>query len=105
MGRRARLTFTAEARAKLSFRMVTHIPDVAASPLRVELFLNGVFQRSISIAHNEPLTVEIPLTETTSEYELEIRADRTWQPRPIDTAVRDDREISVAVTEIRLVKD
>lgn len=105
MGHRARVTFNVEKPAKLSFRMVTHIPDVAARPLQVELFLNGVFQRSISIAHNESLLVELPLTEPTSEYELEIRADRTWQPRPSDTAARDDREISVAVTEIRLVKD
>jgi len=85
--------------------MVTHIPDVSARPLQVELFINKVLQRSITIAHNEPQLVEIPLTGSGSEYELEITADRTWQPRPDNTMARDDREISVAVFEIRLVKD
>lgn len=104
MGRKARLSFTAESPANLSFKLVTHIPDVSAKPLEVKLFLNQVLERSITIAHNEPQLIEMPLTPSTSEYELEIRANRTWQPRPDDTVARDDREISVAAFEIRLVK-
>ena len=39
---------------------------------------------------------------TDGEFELEIRADRTWQPRPRASAGagRDDREMSVAVCNI-----
>jgi hypothetical protein len=33
-------------------------------------------------------------------YELEIRAGRTWQPRPDDPDNRDDRQLSVAVCNL-----
>jgi hypothetical protein len=40
--------------------------------------------------------------ESAGKYELEIRADRTWQPRPSENANRDDREISIAVCNIEI---
>jgi hypothetical protein len=40
--------------------------------------------------------------ESAGKYELKIRADRTWQPRPSENANRDDREISIAVCNIEI---
>jgi len=34
------------------------------------------------------------------DFELELRADRTWQPRPDAAENPDDRELSVAVCNI-----
>jgi hypothetical protein len=31
---------------------------------------------------------------------LELRADRTWQPRPVAGETRDDRELSIAACNI-----
>jgi hypothetical protein len=37
-----------------------------------------------------------------SRFELEVRADRTWQPRPDDNGNRDDRELSIAVCNLEV---
>jgi ubiquinone/menaquinone biosynthesis C-methylase UbiE len=112
MGRRARLTFIARSDAKLSLMMVTHIPDVASLPLKVELSLNGKSQLSLTFSDHEPRMLELSLN-TGSEralkndrrtYELEIKANRTWQPLPNDPLNRDDRDISVAVFDIKLTE-
>jgi hypothetical protein len=47
------------------------------------------------------LTVPVPdELSAAGDYELELRADRTWQPRPHDPSSRDDRTLSVAVCNI-----
>lgn len=110
MGRRSRLTFVASPGAKLSFVMMTHLPDVASLPLKVELSLNGKSRLSLTIANNEPQLIELSLGASPGPglmngrgtYELEIMANRTWQPLPDDPSHRDDREISVAVFDIKL---
>jgi ubiquinone/menaquinone biosynthesis C-methylase UbiE len=110
MRRRAGFHFISRPFAKLSFHLVTHIPDVASHPLQVEILLNGVLQRSSVMTNNEPQLIVIraadlpkPMTlESTMNYSLEIKADRTWQPRPEASFERDDREISVAVFGINL---
>ena len=106
MGRRAKLKFTSKPFAKLCLRLVTHIPDVHRNPLHVEFFLNGQPVESLTISHNEPMNVELSNSAQSSSsgdnYELEIRTDRIWQPRP-NGPLRDDREISVAIFDIRLI--
>jgi hypothetical protein len=37
------------------------------------------------------------------EFELEMHADRTWQPRPSPGETRDDRELSVAVCNVEVI--
>ncbi|HEY6121461.1 MAG TPA: hypothetical protein VIV66_15990, partial [Pyrinomonadaceae bacterium] len=110
MRRRAELQFTAPPFKRLVFQLVTHIPDVTLHPLQVEIALNHVVQQSLSISDNEPHLVALNGTELREEskignptsYRLEIKAGRTWQPRPNDALQRDDRDISVAVFDIRL---
>ncbi|HZE68538.1 MAG TPA: class I SAM-dependent methyltransferase [Pyrinomonadaceae bacterium] len=106
MGRRAKLRFAAGPFAKLCLTVVTHIPDVLTNPLHVDFSLNGKSVRSLTIGHNDPQLIELSTAggvPQTGSYELEIKADRTWQPRPDDPLHRDDREISVAVSDLRLV--
>ena len=62
---------------------------------RFELFSQGWLHLNLD------LSPELSAAST-KEYELEIRADRTWQPRPADDESRDDREISIAVCNIEL---
>jgi hypothetical protein len=38
--------------------------------------------------------------ESDEEFELELRADRTWKPRPTTDETRDDRELSIAVCNL-----
>ena len=110
MRRRAGLHFTSRPFAKLSFHLVTHIPDIASNPLHIEIVFNGVVQRSLLMTNNEPQPIVISAADlpkpdplgSTMNYSLEIKADRTWQPRPEASFERDDREISVAVFGINL---
>jgi hypothetical protein len=107
MGRQARITFSAEPDARLLLRLVTHIPDVTSRPLQLKLSINRSLQRSLMLNDNQPHEIELELVnlarEPSGSYELEISADRTWQPKPNEPVARDDREISVAVFDIRLI--
>jgi hypothetical protein len=49
--------------------------------------------------------VRVPVPQSLSpnesgKFEIEILADRTWQPRPSNDESRDDRELSIAVCNI-----
>jgi cyclopropane fatty-acyl-phospholipid synthase-like methyltransferase len=103
MGRRARVRFRAPALRALRLDLTSHMPDLHEKALGLELLLNGERLCALSLFRHGwlELRVEAPEALTASgEYELEIRADRTWQPRPDDSANPDDRELSVAVCNI-----
>jgi hypothetical protein len=107
MGARARIRFSAPTLSGISLDLTTHIPGLsAARPLGLELLLNGVRLCALSLFRYGWLELEFtspePLTgeANDAEFELEIRADRTWQPRPQDEENRDDRDISIAVCNI-----
>ena len=106
MGRRGRIMFTAPRDStSLKFRLVTHIPDVTSRPLQVKVLINGSVQKSFELHDNKPRWIELSLPnspEQESSFELEIDADRTWQPNPHHSTARDDREISVAIFDISL---
>jgi len=78
--------------------------------LHIEILLNGVVQHSLPMTNNEPRLIVISAGDSpnsmtpgsTMNYSLEIKADRTWQPRPEASFERDDREISVAVFGLNL---
>ena len=109
MGRRARVRFPAEKISAVSLDLTTHIPVLsAARPLGLEFLINGERVSSLSLFRYGWLELRISVPESLSassdsgEFELEIRADRSWQPRPDDPANRDDREMSVAVCNIEI---
>jgi hypothetical protein len=110
MKRRGRIRFRAPRLRALRLDLTTHVPDLGphasahdTRPLVLELDLNGRSLSAFSLFRYGWLTL---LTEVPEElagagdFELEIRADRTWRPRPKDPHNRDDRELSIAVCNI-----
>lgn len=109
MRERARIHFISAPFSKIRLDISTHIPDVHARPLGLEFLLNGERVAALSLFRHGWLEIEIALTSDLSEvraaarqWEFEIRADRTWQPRPHAAQDRDDRELSIAVCNIEI---
>ncbi|HYP52963.1 MAG TPA: class I SAM-dependent methyltransferase, partial [Pyrinomonadaceae bacterium] len=111
MRERARVRFDAAALSALRLDLTTHLPDLsAARPLPLEIALDGRTLCAFSLYRYGwlELTIELPerLTppagEAETRFELELRAGRTWRPRPGDPDNRDDRELSVAVCNLEI---
>jgi SAM-dependent methyltransferase len=103
MGPRGRVNFRAAGISEISFDITTHIPELGAHPLGMEVFLNGARLCAFSFWRHGWLELRVAVPEALSSqgmFELELRADHTWQPRPIADETRDDRELSVAVCNI-----
>jgi SAM-dependent methyltransferase len=103
MKSRASLRFRARALKALRLDLTSHMPDLRGRPLGLELRLDGRLLCALSLFRHGwlELTVEVPADLTSApEHELELRADRTWRPRPDDTHNPDDRELSIAVCNI-----
>jgi hypothetical protein len=105
MSKCGRVSFAAVSLTQLSFDITTHMPDLRARPLDVEVLLNGVKLCAFSLFGYSWLNVKVPVPENLSanaeNFVLEIIADRTWQPRPSEEP-RDDRELSIAVCNIEI---
>jgi hypothetical protein len=107
MAERGRVRFEAEELSAISLDLTTHMPDVRERPLSLEFVLNGEILSRFELFSQGwvhlSLSVSPELAAASSKnYELEIRAGRTWQPRPADDGDRDDREISIAVCNIEV---
>ncbi|MGH9872950.1 MAG: methyltransferase domain-containing protein [Pyrinomonadaceae bacterium] len=106
MGARGRVNFSAPGLSEIRLDITTHMPDLSAHPLGIELLLNGDKLCAFSLSRYGwlELCVLVPaaLSVEATEFELEIRADRTWQPRPAQDETRDDRELSIAVCNIEV---
>ena len=106
MGRRALISFRAGNVSEIRMDITTHLPDLGERPLGLEVLLNGVKLCAFSLWRYGWLELRIPVMPSLSSsdndhaFELEVRADRTWQPRPTDDETRDDRELSIAVCNI-----
>jgi hypothetical protein len=105
MGNRSRVSFVAGQLSEISLDLTTHIPDLRTHPLGLEIRLNGVSVCAFSLFNYSWLNVRISVPKSLSpneagKFEMEILADRTWQPRPSNDESRDDRELSIAVCNI-----
>ena len=105
MNRVGRVRFRSPGLSEISLDLATHMPNLADQPLGLELFLNGTRLCALSLYRYGWLELRVPVPErlaSTSggKFELELRAERTWQPRPGKGEARDDRELSVAVCNI-----
>ncbi|HEY3039366.1 MAG TPA: methyltransferase domain-containing protein [Pyrinomonadaceae bacterium] len=105
LSKRGRVRFHAEAISEITMDLTTHMPDLNSRPLGLELLLNGTKLCAFSLYRYGWLELRVPVPETLSEqanyeFELELRASRTWQPRPVNDETRDDRELSIAVCNI-----
>jgi SAM-dependent methyltransferase len=107
MGSRGVVDFRAGKISEVSLDLTTHIPNLRDHPIGLEILLNGIRVCAFSLFRYGWLTVRFVVAEEVysdaeGQYQLEIRADRTWQPRPVADEVRDDRELSVAVCNIEI---
>ena len=105
MSKSGRVHFQAAEFSEITFDLTTHMPDLRARPLGIEILLNGVRLCALSLFRDGWLQLRlfVPKTlrsKTSGKFELELRADRTWKPRPVSDETRDDRELSVAVCNI-----
>lgn len=110
MNRVGRISFRTSKPAVLTLDIATHMPDLNEQPLGLELFLNGERLCAFSLYRYGWLELRVPIPGTVTEtaagkFELELRAERTWQPRPAQDETRDDRELSVAVCNITVASD
>jgi ubiquinone/menaquinone biosynthesis C-methylase UbiE len=108
MGHRACVRFEAAAPAKLKLDLTTHMPDLKTKPLSLEFFVNGMKTAALSLIDYGWLELEVACDDGAATsvaggvWELEIRADRTWQPSVSNGASTDDRELSIAVCNITI---
>jgi ubiquinone/menaquinone biosynthesis C-methylase UbiE len=108
MGRRARVNFHATGVSEIRLDLTTHLPDLGARSLGIQLLLNGVELCAFSLWGYGWLELRVTVPEeladsaSSDEFELELRADRTWKPRPTAAETRDDRELSIAVCNIEV---
>src|SRR6185295_20056192 len=89
--------------AEISLDLTTHLPDLGQHPLGLEVALNGARVCVFSLFRYGWLELRIPVPEklrSAEDFELELSADHTWQPRPVKGETRDDRELSIAVCNI-----
>jgi cyclopropane fatty-acyl-phospholipid synthase-like methyltransferase len=105
MSNRGRVSFSAENLSEISMDLTTHMPDLRTRPLGLQVLLNGTKLCAFSLFQQSWLNLRVPVPEPLSskaagKFEFEIRADRTWQPRPSSDETRDDRELSIAVCNI-----
>ena len=105
-----RIRFRADVLHALRLDLTTHLPDLGpedstrnARPLQLELLLNGQSLSRFSLFRHGWLSLHVEAPEELSaarDFELELRAGRTWRPRPDDPENRDDRELSIAVCNL-----
>jgi SAM-dependent methyltransferase len=112
MGRQSHLRFKASSLAKLAFELTTHIPELRSRPMKLEVWLNHELIGALSLMDYGWLELEFDLAGKFSNgraqqdiFELDIRADRTWQPNTHDPASKDDRQLSIAVCNIEIACD
>jgi cyclopropane fatty-acyl-phospholipid synthase-like methyltransferase len=103
MGREAHVRFRAEKVKRIDFDLISHMPDLAKRGLELGFSLNGVPICSFTLIRNGWIELAIALPEIIrDEFDFVIRANRTWQPHPNDPTARDDRELSIAVCNLRI---
>lgn len=105
MSERGRIRFSRSKLAEISFDLTTHMPEIETRPLVIQVLLNNNLLSAFSLFRRAWLNLHIPVPEALSSlaegnFEIEVRADRTWQPRPTADESRDDRELSIAVCNI-----
>ena len=110
MGRRASVRFEARSVSTIELDLTTHIPDLKEEPLEIEFSLNGETLAMFSVIDYGWLNLLLSVapereaidTSSFREFDLEVRANRTWQPSAV-SGNKDDRQLSIAVCNIQIV--
>jgi ubiquinone/menaquinone biosynthesis C-methylase UbiE len=108
MGERAAIRFASPKVSKLRLDLTTHVPELETCALSLEFFFNGQRVGALSLFRYGWLELEIDVPENLRQpreqelFQLEIRADRTWQPASYSQSSKDDRRLSIAVCNIEI---
>jgi ubiquinone/menaquinone biosynthesis C-methylase UbiE len=110
MAERAAVRFEAASLSLVRLQLQTHLPDIETQPLRLSFFLNNIQTGAFSLSSYGWVEIEVDAREiaarlrrvTDKPFELEIRANRVWQPNLSDSRSTDDRQLSVAVCNIEI---
>jgi hypothetical protein len=106
MKSRGRVRFRAQQVRTVRLDLTTHLPELGARKMNVTVALNGTPLSAFTLFRYGWIELEFRLPDIVTpnngdNFELEITADKTWQPRPNDKQSRDDRVISIAVCNLR----
>lgn len=105
MGRQSTIQLDGNSVSKIKLDLTTHMPELRAKPLGLEFLVNGVVLSAFSLLDYGWLEVEIYVPGSINhKADLEIRADRVWQPIHSDPKSTDDRELSIAVCNIEVYR-
>jgi hypothetical protein len=110
MGERAGVRFQAATLSHVRLQLQTHLPSIETQPLRLTFFLNGIEAGAFTLARYGWLEMELDVNElaarlrrvTVEPFELEIRANRVFQPSLYDARSTDDRQLAIAVCNIEI---
>ena len=105
MAREAHIRFRVPKVSRIELDLTSHIPDLVTGGLEVEFLLNGTAICGFTLIRYGWLELSILLpqpAQSEDEFDLELRTSRTWQPRSGDAGARDDRELSIAVCNLRV---
>ncbi|HEX3248247.1 MAG TPA: class I SAM-dependent methyltransferase [Pyrinomonadaceae bacterium] len=106
MSGRSSLRFEAGPFTRLRLQLTTHIPDLRTSPMLLEFRLNGVALCELCLFDYGwlDLTIDVPeaVTRRSTDFKIEINADRTWQPSVANPNSSDDRHLSIAVCNLEI---
>ena len=102
------LMFVIGGAAAVLFRLelMTHIPELRSQPIELDFELNGERLCSLSLFEYDWLEVVLDVPETlrsSSRFELDIHASRSWQPALHDPNSNDDRHLSIAVCDLEII--
>jgi len=107
MSRSGKITFSSSDVSEITLDLTTHMPDLRTQPLELEFLLNGERLSCFALLRRAWLNLHLFVperlnSEANGQFELEIRANRTWQSRPMNDETRDDRELSIAVCNMEV---
>jgi cyclopropane fatty-acyl-phospholipid synthase-like methyltransferase len=107
MKKRGRIRFRAPTLKAIRLDLTTHLPELGRDRIALTFSLNGTPLSACTLFRYGWVELELRLAEPLSAagdelFELEITANRTWQPRPGDSTNRDDRHISIAVCNLQI---
>jgi SAM-dependent methyltransferase len=106
MSGRSWLRFEAGPFSRLRLQLTTHIPDLRTSPMTLQFRLNGVKLCELCLFDYGwlELAIDVPeaLTRITTDFKIEIYADRTWQPCLANPNSGDDRHLSIAICNLEI---
>ncbi len=105
MDKHSRLQFETTDAKHIKLELMTHIPELRSQPIELQFELNGERVGAFSLFDYDWLEVLFEIPEklrTSSRFELDIHASRTWQPALHDPNSNDDRHLSIAVCNVEV---